>query len=101
MKCGMDKCEAEATHAVKVCVPATGWPINMHQPATLTVPFKCCRDHVRRFDIQEFFRLNPKLAEVFRILLKGKCPPDFERAFVEPIPLDDPDLLKLESMKAK
>ena len=100
MKCNWDACAEEATHALRVCVPAKDWPIDMHQPARMILPLKCCLEHIRGFNSQEFFDENPKLKEVFRIMLEGKQSPDFERAFVEPIGLDDPELAILEQQES-
>lgn len=78
-------------------MPAMDWPIDAHQPAQMIMGLKCCLDHTREFNPQEFFDQNPKLKEVFRVLLQGKQPPDFARAYIEALPLDHPDVLRLEN----
>jgi len=100
MKCEWKGCREEATRALRVSVPAQDWPIDMHQPARLILSLKCCLEHARAFNAKEFLQENPKLKEVFRIMLRGKQPPDFDRAFSEAIGLDDPELAILERQAA-
>jgi hypothetical protein len=83
-----------ADQAMRICVPATGWAIEAHQPAALVVGLKLCEDCAGRFDGKQFLRDNQNIREIFEILLQDK--PDFERAFAQALPLDHPDVLMLE-----
>lgn len=93
MNCARNGCKREATHYPKVCVPATGFPIEGHQPLDCVVSLPCCIAHARKFDVNVFLNTphpsNPALnfKSVFQVMAAGRTPPDFARAWVEPIPL--------------
>jgi hypothetical protein len=93
MKCSWSDCQAVATHLPKICVPALGHALESHQPLGAILNLPACLEHAKAFDVQEFLNLPaPKGGStnriLFEILARGKCPPDFDRAYVQPVPLD-------------
>jgi len=89
--CARIGCKRDATHLPKVCVPATGHPIEGHQPLDCVITLPCCRAHAMQFDIKGFLDnphpSNPNLnfRSMFQLLAAGRTPPDFDRAYIEPI----------------
>jgi hypothetical protein len=100
MKCGDSNCEAEATHMPKICVPATGWPIDQHNPISVVMGLKLCLKHTRAFRAKETLGLKGEhtMRKVIEVMAKsyGGVPPDFARAFVQPISIDSPEGRALE-----
>lgn len=93
MKCDWQGCDAEATHNPKIMVPATGHAIDTHQPLSAMFTLKCCLEHCKQFDVQGFLNQpSPKGHHtnkiIFEMLARGRTAPDFERAFVQPVPMD-------------
>lgn len=100
--CAHTGCGRPATHAPKICVPATGWPIDLHQPLSAILMLKVCRQHVAEaFHPTENFKPGSPLRTVFEVLARGKVPPDFARAFVTPIRLDSDEFQSFERAQAK
>jgi len=94
MKCSWSDCQAVATHLPKICVPALGHALESHQPLGAILNLPACREHAKAFDIEELLNLPvTKFRIVFELLARGKCPPDFDRAYVQPVPLDSEEVL--------
>lgn len=111
MSCRHEGCAREATHAVRITVPPTGWPIEAGRNLTSVFGLKLCRDHALEMTADQFFceATNEadgthKLRTVFTAMARAKgsqIPPDFDRAFVEPVRLDHPDARPLFDMDGK
>lgn len=91
MRCAYRNCKRDATHHPKICVPATGVPIDLHKPLECIVGVSVCKKHARAFPVQEALKQsipqNPTftMRDVFENLAKGRRSPDFARAFVQPV----------------
>lgn len=95
--CDWHGCKEPATHSVRLCVPHSGIPIDMHRPLSIILGLECCIDHARQFDAQEMIKMNPDLFEA----MTRHVDVDLSRVFVEPILLDHPEMLMPEMLMLK
>lgn len=100
-KCEWHGCEREATHAPKICVPAMGWALETHQPLSVIMGLKFCVEHAQRFDVRGTLAIDePKsMRRVFEILAGDRCRPDYDRAWVDPIPIESEAFRALEGSR--
>ena len=105
-RCASDGCQNEATHAPKICVPASGYPQTEKQSLVSIMGIKLCEQHCQEFPAQEQF-FSPECRDAWRgiFLMMARAagsniPPDFHRAFVVPAALDSDDYLMFEKMQA-
>lgn len=98
--CQHDGCAHAARWAVSVRVPALGWSLEAHTPLSLVMPVKLCRDHFAELTPATFVTddIRKRVAEVLSAL--GRTAPDFERAWLEHLPLDHPEVLQLDASAA-
>lgn len=97
MNCAHTGCDAPATHCVRICVPAQSWPIDMHQPLQVMLGLRLCHTHACALDVDEMLAgAESSLRKVFEIMTRGRCPPDFDRAFVEAV-----DMAQFDSFVAR
>jgi hypothetical protein len=103
VKCAEDTCTLEATHVPKICIPAIGWPIELHQPlsAVMTVPL--CLAHARDFRVRETLELRGErtLRRIFELMAQSlkKLAPDFDRAFVVPVSMSSAEFVELDRIR--
>lgn len=102
INCDQVGCKQEAKYAPKICVPAMGWSIAMHQPLAAIMGLKLCEKHCRKFPAKDQF-YNEETRETWRTIFEimaratgSSIPPDFERAFVTVVRLDSEEFLILE-----
>lgn len=107
MTCQQKGCDAVATSAVKVCVPAQGVPTLLHTPLGIVLGLELCWHHAKTLNVQEIIGTNEKLGEpglrpLFLWMAKSVngLPPDFKRAFGKVIALDDPEFKMLKEQKS-
>lgn len=88
MKC-VDCKTADATHYPKIMVPAVGYALETHQPLGAVMSVPLCLECCKKFHVKETLEIddNNSLRNIFNIASRGKADPDFDRAFVQPIPL--------------
>jgi len=79
--CEHSGCASFATAGLVICVPATGHEIGDHAPIKVVIGLKLCDVHLALADPQEFFEADSRLKDSIRKAAKGRCPPDFSRAF--------------------
>lgn len=92
-KCSTEGCGNEAAGLLVINVPATGWPIDMHKPLSFILGIKTCDQCLRDCNVKDF--LNGDIKEVIEIATRGRCAPDYERAFLSL----EKDLYKLDRAK--
>lgn len=87
-KCATKDCSHGAKYIPKICVPAKGWAIDTHEPLSCLMGIEVCESCFKDMTPDMFF--GPEVSKepnnmrrVFEIGAAGKCPPDFERAFIE------------------
>lgn len=98
--CDRDGCSEPASHAPKLCVPATGRPIDTHQPLAIIFGLQCCRKHVDEMKAETFLS-EPQVKMMFEMAARASCAqsgvdyiaPDFDRAFIEKIRIDSMEFL--------
>lgn len=92
--CQRQGCSAPATCAIALNVPAQGWAIDLHQPLKAIVGLVVCDDHFAATKAEDFTALPQWRAIIQQALAgAGRAPPDFDRAFLSKVPLDDPRYL--------
>jgi hypothetical protein len=72
----------------KVCVPAKGWAIDMHQPIGVLVNLPLCKSHFDEFRKDWNWDEAGDLKGMIERMAQGKQPPDFDRAFVTSVHVD-------------
>lgn len=111
MKCEREGCDRTATHAVKICVPATGWPKEEARALSMILGIKACRDHAAAFDPADvLLQPTPNDADTtfadavlpaMARMSGPSIPPDASRAWVVPIPLDGEEFQTFERIQAR
>lgn len=97
-KCSVADCQNPAHIAPCINVPATGWSVEMHTPIKSLMDLPICKDHKDTVKIEDFLQEN--LKEVIRILARGKCPPDFDRAWISFVKTDSKEFQDIRQAKA-
>ena len=97
--CNHKGCTNNASCAPRLNVPAVGWSIEMHQPVRAVMDLPICKDCRDTIKVEDFLQDN--LKEVIRILTRGKCPPDFERAWFDFVRLDSKEFLEIRQAKTR
>lgn len=97
--CMQKGCEARASWAVQICVPARGWDLGKHEPFKMIIGLLVCPIHKEEIKIETF--LTDQLKTVVKTVLKGKCPPDFKRAYVKMLPLENEEVQMLLKHRSK
>lgn len=95
--CQHDECERKATAAPKFIVPAKYVALDAHNPASALLGLKLCKDHFDELKIEDF--LNDDFRESMTEALKGKYPPDFDRAFFKKVKLDSFEYIEFENFR--
>jgi hypothetical protein len=76
----------------KMNVPATGWAIDQHRPISFVIGLSLCDAHFAECKIGDFLhdglRGGPSTKDIVRIMARGRCPPDFDRAFLSKCRID-------------
>lgn len=85
--CHVD-CQLEAKWAPKLCVPATGVPIDTHNPLKIIMSIPVCDDHIGEMRAPDFLSHDPRLKGIFEMMARGRAAPDFERAFIQRVSLN-------------
>lgn len=102
MTCDRNECRNTATTAARLCVPASGVPLESHEPLKAVVGLAVCDKCFKELDPADFLSasLEKGLRGIFEILAAGKAAPDFDRAWFEKLSLDSPEYkLLLKSRK--
>lgn len=106
-KCQHEECEQAAQFAPQVCVPGKGYPQEYSRALRAIFGLKLCKTHCLEFSATEQFEhvaTKDKWQKIFRMLARStgsSVPPDFERAWVHPLPLDSDDWRAMEKAQAK
>lgn len=106
--CQRQGCTSPALYAVKINVPARGWPIEWHEPLSAILGLKLCHWHLKQFDLAPFvgkaavppMSLRPNFEAVARMRGDGAPAPDFKRAFVTGVRLDSDEYRQFEARAA-
>lgn len=90
--CSTKDCPHGAKVAPKLCVPAMNWAIEAHQPLSsiIGIPLgESCFAELKVSDFLGRFDVDGKnnLRECFKVLTRGKQPPDFDRAWFTKVSL--------------
>lgn len=92
MQCSETGCLHIATHAPKICVPATGWPQDEKRALTMILGVRLCLAHCATFRPDQVLDVpNEKgstLRQVLPILARlngSTIPPDPDRAWIVPL----------------
>ena len=88
MKCQMKECQAEATAALALNVPAKGCPVAEHEPIRVVIGLQLCDAHLTTSKAEDFFGADSRLEQIIRIQAQGRAEPDFKRAFVSACAFD-------------
>lgn len=96
MRCMRKDCNEEATSALKICVPATGHSIDSHQPISIFLGVEICSKHAAEETVEEWLKDN-RMRQMLTMAAAGRAAPDFDRAWLKVLALDDPDLLAYEA----
>lgn len=102
MKCAYETCNNEASHAPKICVPATGCPIG-DGSLSLICGIQLCIEHAREFGYLEMIA-DERLQNVFAIMARASgssIPPDFERTFMDLIPIEGEEFQMFEGQRKR
>jgi hypothetical protein len=91
--CSKIGCDAPAVCALQIRVPALGYSLASHSPLGLLTNIKACDKCYAATDPQEM--LNEDIRAIFLHICRteGKVPPDFTRAYLEPMALDSEEYL--------
>lgn len=92
--CNKIGCTEEAKHVLELNIPAKGHHLLMHTPLSMVISLELCAAHAKEVTVEEV--LNEQLRSVVQASLTGRAPPDFKRAFIKLLPLDDPKYLRLK-----
>lgn len=95
-KCVWKDCQNEATHALEVFVPPTGFIATRKNSINMICGLEVCRRHTNEFDINENPEIKELVTHITKTIMKSQVPPDFERAWVVPIKLNDPRYLEFK-----
>ncbi len=93
MKCMTTGCPHDAKWAPKINVPAEGWSVEMHQPLSFTMSLAVCDacwPDLKASDFvgPELEKEKGNMRQIARLMTKGKCPPDFERAWLSKVSIN-------------
>lgn len=95
--CQHEDCTRKATVAPKLMIPAKFWSINSHTPAFAIIGLMLCKDHYNELKTEDF--LNDDFKEIMTLATKGKCPPDFDRAFFKEVKLDSFEWIEFRNFR--
>lgn len=102
--CQWKGCSAPSTHYPKIMIPAKGWPIELHQPLGLLIGLPLCHQHCKEFSVPEFLdHPTPNGTATNRLIFdyaaRGKCDPDYDRGFIQPVRMDSEEVRMLEGQQ--
>lgn len=111
-KCEFKGCESPARYAPKLMVPATGIPIDLHNPLAAICSLPLCDIHISEITAKDILagqfdgsgeQIVDPLKDIFRIAARsvGGQPPDFERAFIRKVRIDSDEYKTFERQMAK
>lgn len=102
-KCDNEKCELAAQFAVKLFIPAMGYPQEEQRSLQMILGLKICKEHGEEFTAEQFLS-DDEIKHIFRIMARSngsKIPPDFKRAWTRLISLDSEEFKIFEQMSKK
>lgn len=100
-KCMRTGCLKDATVVPLLKVPAVGWPMAFHTPLTMFISLECCEEHFHDVNVLEVMTDEIREAMVKAIRAFRKTDPDFNRAELHPLPLDDPQYKEFRRQQSK
>jgi len=80
-KCQFVDCQHGAKFIPAICVPATGWAIDVHRPIKVMIDLKLCESCFSKLDVKDW--LDDTMCGIVNRATMGRQPPDFERAFFQ------------------
>lgn len=89
MKCSKSGCLAKATKVPVLCVPRKGIPLDLQRPIKATIDIPCCDRHIGEPTVRDL--LSPAMRRLFTAQTLATTitnPPDFDRAYIEPVSMD-------------
>jgi hypothetical protein len=91
--CDRKDCGKEAIGVLGINIPAVGIPIPEHDPIFCLLGLRVCGDHWKDQDPQEFVAPGRTLRGIVvqRLKLSGLADPDFARAFMSLVDLENED----------
>lgn len=94
IKCARKNCINRGIYGLKVCVPAAGHRMFEHAPMTAMIALAVCDEHYRDVRSEEF--ITEPLRNEMEALAKRleKVPPDFKRAYMDAVPVNEPEWLE-------
>jgi len=98
MICMRKRCAVEAKWAPKLCVPAKNIPIEAHQPIAAILGCVVCDRHFDDMSASDWLETDDgrpsPLVAIFKQLVAGRAPPDFERAFLTRVSVNSSEYLR-------
>lgn len=100
MNCHFNDCDARATCAVGIKIPAMNCPIPEHEPIRIVCGLVVCDEHLKETKPSDL--LDESDDCVLKQLVRKQCKdagaaePDFERAFITRVEFTDQDYIALQ-----
>lgn len=98
IKCARRGCTAPAKVAPRINVPGQHHPIVSKETLKVTFSLPLCRLHGAELKSADFLDDDVRAA-IVDAATRAEKEPDFDRAFVSTVPLDDPDYLKVTRLR--
>jgi hypothetical protein len=92
-KCMKPGCLARPTRVPVLCVPRKGIPLAMQSPIKATIDIPLCRKHIGEPTVGELLTDNMKRLFVMQTVVNRSNPPDFDKAWIESVTMNDPRYL--------
>lgn len=106
-KCGWDdNCPHVATMVPKLIFPAKGWKLSDHDPMAMIMSVKICGPCLKKMKMADFIGPemdgeNNNIRSILEIVTRDKCPIDYDRAYIEGVPLASKEWREYERALAK
>lgn len=102
-KCATKECKHGAKFIPRICVPAKGWPIDSHEPLSCMMGIEVCESCFKDMKPEMFFgpaldKIPNNMRKIFEIGADGKCPPDFDRAYIERVSISSKEYAKYKEL---
>lgn len=100
IKCARHGCINRGIHGLKICVPAKGHKIFEHAPMTALIRLAVCDSHYRDVRSEEFITEALRNEMTAFAERENKVPPDFSRAYMDAVPVNEPEWLEFMAKSA-
>lgn len=101
--CNRQGCGKAAQFAPEIYVPGIGVPVESRKWPSVILGLKLCGEHAATFDAKEIVQEGMPMQTAFKVAfnLNPNFKPDFDRVFVNAIPLDGERFGMFERQSAK